>query len=111
MSAYLTLSIAIVAEVIATTALKSSQGLSRALPATIVVLGYAIPFYCLSLTLRTMPTSIAYAIWAGAGIVLITIAAWLVHGQKLDFPALAGIALIVVGVLVIQVYSASMSVS
>jgi small multidrug resistance pump len=107
MSAYITLSIAIVAEVIATTALKSSNGFSRALPVAIVALGYAISFYCLSLTLRTMPTSIAYAIWAGAGIVLITLAAWFVHRQKLDLPALAGIALIVAGVLVINVFSKS----
>jgi small multidrug resistance pump len=107
MSAYTTLSIAIVAEVIATTALKSSAGFSRALPAAIVVLGYAISFYCLSLTLRTMPTSIAYAIWAGAGIVLITLAAWLIHKQTLDLPAMLGIGLIVAGVLVINVLSDS----
>ncbi len=107
MSAYLSLSVAIVAEVIATTALKSSQGFSRLLPAIIVVLGYAVSFYCLSLALRTMPTSVAYAIWSGVGIVLITLAAWLVHGQRLDWPAVAGIGLIVAGVMVINVFSRS----
>ncbi|ALU91710.1 multidrug transporter [Herbaspirillum rubrisubalbicans] len=107
MSAYLTLSVAIVAEVIATTALKSSQGFTRLLPALIVVLGYGVSFYCLSLTLRTMPTSVAYAIWSGVGIVLVTLAAWLIHQQRLDWPAVAGIALIVAGVMVINVFSSS----
>ncbi|MCP1575121.1 small multidrug resistance pump [Herbaspirillum rubrisubalbicans] len=107
MSAYLTLSVAIVAEVIATTALKSSQGFTRLLPALIVVLGYGVSFYCLSLTLRTMPTSVAYAIWSGVGIVLVTLAAWLIHQQRLDWPAVAGIALIVTGVMVINVFSSS----
>lgn len=107
MSAYLPLTVAIIAEVIATTALKSSQGFSRLLPAIIVVLGYAVSFYCLSLTLKTMPTSVAYAIWSGVGIVLITLAAWLIHQQRLDWPAVAGIGLIVAGVLVINVFSKS----
>ncbi|MDR9835695.1 DMT family transporter [Herbaspirillum huttiense] len=107
MSAYLTLAVAIVAEVIATTALKSSQGFTRLLPGIIVVLGYGVSFYCLSLTLRTMPTSVAYAIWSGVGLVLITLAAWLIHQQRLDWPAAAGIALIVAGVMVINLFSAS----
>ncbi|MBW9334691.1 MULTISPECIES: DMT family transporter [Herbaspirillum] len=107
MSAYLTLAVAIVAEVIATTALKSSQGFTRLLPGIIVVLGYGVSFYCLSLTLRTMPTSVAYAIWSGVGLVLITLAAWLIHQQRLDWPAVAGIALIVAGVMVINLFSAS----
>ncbi len=107
MSAYLTLAVAIVAEVIATTALKSSQGFTRLLPGIIVVLGYGVSFYCLSQTLRTMPTSVAYAIWSGVGLVLITLAAWLIHQQRLDWPAVAGIALIVTGVMVINLFSAS----
>lgn len=107
MSAYLTLAVAIVAEVIATTALKSSQGFTRLLPGIIVVLGYGVSFYCLSLTLRTMPTSVAYAIWSGVGLVLIKLAAWLIHQQRLDWPAVAGIALIVAGVMVINLFSAS----
>ena len=107
MSAYLSLAIAIVAEVIATTALKSSQGFTRLLPGLIVVAGYGVSFYCLALTLRTMPTSVAYAIWSGVGLVLITLAAWLIHHQRLDWPAVAGIALIVAGVMVINVFSSS----
>ena len=107
MSAYLTLAVAIVAEVIATTALKSSQGFTRLLPGIIVVLGYGVSFYFLSQTLRTMPTSVAYAIWSGVGLVLITLAAWLIHQQRLDWPAVAGIALIVAGVMVINLFSAS----
>ncbi|MBV8622623.1 MAG: EamA family transporter [Herbaspirillum sp.] len=107
MPAYLSLAVAIVAEVIATTALKSSQGFTRLWPALIVVLGYGVSFYCLSLTLRTMPTSVAYAIWSGVGIVLVTLAAWLIHQQRLDWPAVAGIALIVAGVMVINVFSSS----
>ena len=107
MPAYLSLAVAIVAEVIATTALKSSQGFTRLWPALIVVLGYGVSFYCLSLTLRTMPTSVAYAIWSGVGLVLITLAAWLIHQQRLDWPAVAGIALIVAGVMVINLFSAS----
>ncbi|EOA06686.1 MULTISPECIES: DMT family transporter [Herbaspirillum] len=106
-SPYLTLAVAIVAEVIATTALKSSDGMTRVLPALVVVLGYGLSFYCLSLTLRSMPTSVAYAIWSGVGIVLITLAAWLIHHQRLDGPAVAGIALIVAGVLVINIFSSS----
>ena len=107
MPAYLSLAVAIVAEVIATTALKSSQGFTRLWPALIVVLGYGVSFYCLSLTLRTMPTSVAYAIWSGVGIVLVTLAAWLIHQQRLDWPAVAGIALIVAGVMVINLFSSS----
>lgn len=107
MSAYLTLAVAIVTEVIATTALKSSQGFTRLVPGIVVVLGYGVSFYCLALTLRTLPTSVAYAIWSGAGLVLITLAAWLIHHQRLDWPAIAGIALIVAGVLVINLFSGS----
>lgn len=105
MKAYLTLAIAIVAEVIATSALKSSNGFSRLLPSVIVVVGYAVAFYCLSLTLKTLPVGIAYAIWSGVGIVLISAYAWLAYGQKLDAPAIIGIALIMVGVLVINLWS------
>lgn len=107
MSAYLTLAVAIVTEVIATTALKSSQGFTRLVPGIVVVLGYGVSFYCLALTLRTLPTSVAYAIWSGVGLVLITLAAWLIHHQRLDWPAIAGIALIVAGVLVINLFSGS----
>src|SRR5690606_2685155 len=93
------LGIAIVAEVVATSALKASEGFSRWLPSLVVVVGYAIAFYFLSLTLRTMPVGVAYAIWSGLGIVLITAVGWIVFGQRLDLPALAGMGLIIAGVL------------
>lgn len=96
---------AIVAEVIATSALKASDGFSRLWPSVITVASYMVAFYCLSLTLRTIPVGIAYAIWSGLGVVLITIAAWVLFGQKLDLPALIGMALIVAGVVVMNVFS------
>lgn len=107
MSPYIPLTVAILAEVIATTALKSSNGFSKLLPSVIVVFGYAVSFYFLSVTLKTLPTSIAYAIWAGAGMVLISLAGWLIHKQTLDMPALLGIGLIISGVLVINLMSKS----
>ncbi|MFI0545731.1 MAG: DMT family transporter [Brachymonas sp.] len=104
---WLILFIAIAAEVMATSALKASAGFSKPLPSLITVVGYAIAFYCLALTLKTIPVGMAYAIWSGAGIVLISLVAWLVFGQKLDAPALIGMGLIVAGVLVIQIFSTS----
>ena len=104
---YLYLSVAIVAEVIATSALKASDGFSRPLPSTLVLVGYGIAFYFLSLVLKTVPVGVAYAIWSGAGIVLIALVGWLVLKQTLDAPALAGMALIVAGVAVIQLFSRS----
>lgn len=103
------LSIAIVAEVIATTALKAAAGFTRPLPSLVVVTGYAIAFFCLSLTLRSVPIGIAYAIWSGVGIVLVSVAAWVLFGQRLDPPALLGIALIMAGVLVINLWSKSVT--
>jgi small multidrug resistance pump len=105
MNAYATLAIAIVSEVIATSALKTSDGFSRPIATTIVVVGYGISFYCLSLTLRTIPVGVTYAIWSGVGIVLITAIAWFRYRQMLDAPALAGMGMIVAGVLVINLFS------
>ncbi len=102
---YLYLSFAIVAEVIATSALKASDGFTRPWPTTIVVLGYGAAFYFLSLVLKTVPVGVAYAIWGGAGIVLIALIGWLVLKQPLDLPAILGIGLIVAGVAVIQLFS------
>ena len=102
---YVYLALAIASEVTATTALPSSQGFTRPLPSVVVVLGYGAAFYFLSLCLRHMAVGIAYAIWAGAGIVLIAILGLLVHGQRLDAPAVIGLALIVAGVVVINVWS------
>lgn len=107
MSTYLQLSAAIVAEVVATTALKSSDGFTRLWPSVIVVVGYVLAFYFLSMTLKTLPTGIAYAIWAGGGIVLISLVGWIVHKQTLDLPALLGMGLIVSGVMVINIFSKS----
>lgn len=103
--AHLTLLIAIVTEVIATSCLKASDGFTRPLPSVVTVLGYATSFYCLSLTLRTMPTGIVYAIWSGIGIVLISLVGWIVFKQALDAPALIGMALIAAGVVVINLFS------
>lgn len=99
------LAIAIVAEVTATTAMKAAEGFSRLWPSVIVVIGYSISFYCLSLTLKSLPVGIVYAIWSGVGIVLVTILGWVIYGQKMDLPAMAGMGLIIGGVMVINLLS------
>jgi small multidrug resistance pump len=104
-NAWLILGIAIVAEVIGTSALKASDGFTRPGPALLVVLGYAVAFYCLSLVLRTLPVGITYAVWSGLGIVLITLAAWLLYGQTIDLPGLIGMGLIIAGVAVLNLFS------
>jgi small multidrug resistance pump len=105
MKQWLLLGGAILAEVVATSSLKASDGFSKLLPSIVVVIGYAVAFYLLSLTLKTLPVGIAYAAWSGLGIVLIALIGWLVFGQKLDMPAIAGMALIIAGVLVMNVFS------
>ena len=102
---WILLGISIVAEVIATTALKSSQGLSRVGPSLLAVAGYCLAFYLVAKVMEHLPTGVVYAIWSGLGIVLISVVGWLWHGQRLDAPALLGMLLIVVGVLVIQLFS------
>ena len=102
---YLYLGIAVAAEVIATSALKASDGFTRLLPSLVVVVGYGIAFYFLSLVLKTVPVGVAYAIWSGAGIVLIGLVGWLALKQPLDLPAMLGMGLIVAGVAVIQLFS------
>ena len=102
---YVYLFIAIVAEVIATSSLKASESFTRLWPAVITLVGYAIAFYFLTLVLRTMPTGIAYAIWSGVGIVLISAVGWVVFKQKLDLPAIIGLGLIIAGVLVVNLFS------
>ena len=96
--------LAIVAEVIATSALKASVGFTRPLPSLLVVGGYGVAFYLLSLVLRTLPVGITYAIWAGLGIVLVTLVGIMVFDEKPDLPAVLGISLIVAGVLTLQVF-------
>lgn len=107
MTGYLYLGIAIAAEVIATTSMKSLAGFSKPLPLALVICGYGLSFWMLALVVKSIPVGIAYAIWAGLGIVLVSIAAALIYGQKLDLPAIAGMTLIVAGVVVIQLFSAS----
>ncbi|MCU1718323.1 DMT family transporter [Pseudomonas sp. 5P_3.1_Bac2] len=107
MSSYLYLAIAIVAEVIATSSMKALQGFSKPLPLILVVVGYCISFWMLSLVVKTIPVGIAYAIWAGLGIVAVSIAAVVLYDQRLDWPAIIGMGLIVCGVVVIQLFSHS----
>jgi small multidrug resistance pump len=103
--AYLFLVIAIIAEVIATNALKASDGFTRLVPSLLVIAGYGVAFYFLALVLKTIPVGIAYAIWAGLGIVLVAVVAALVFGQIPDLPGLIGIGLIVAGVVVVSLFS------
>jgi small multidrug resistance pump len=105
---YLFLASAITFEVLATTALKQSDGFTRLWPSLATVAGYALAFYFLSLPLRSIPVGVVYAIWSGAGIVLITAIGWLWFRQTLDLPAIIGIALILAGVLVINLMSRTM---
>ena len=98
---------AIVAEVVATTALKMSDEFTQVVPSIVVVLGYGIAFYLLSLVLKSMPVGVAYAIWSGVGVALITVIGAVFFKQSLDTPAILGIVLIVAGVVLINVVSSS----
>ena len=109
MQQWIFLSVAIVSEVIATSALKATEGFTRLWPSLIVTVGYLSAFYFLSLTLKTIPIGVAYAIWSGAGVALIALIAWVFFGQKLDTPAVIGLLLIVAGVVVLNVFSKSVS--
>ncbi|MBC2717203.1 MAG: multidrug efflux SMR transporter [Desulfobacteraceae bacterium] len=106
---YLYLAIAIVAEVAATSALKASVEFTKLLPSLIVVVGYGVAFYFMTLVLRTIPIGITYAVWAGLGIVLVAIVGALLYKQMPDIPALIGMGLIVAGVVVIHVFSKTVS--
>ncbi|HUF20694.1 MAG TPA: multidrug efflux SMR transporter [Burkholderiales bacterium] len=99
------LTIAIVAEVIATSALKAAEGFTQLAPSIIVVIGYGLAFYFLSLTLRSIPLGVAYALWSGIGIALISLAGWMIYGQTLDAPALIGIGLIMMGTVILFGFS------
>jgi small multidrug resistance pump len=102
------LALAIAAEVVATSALKAAAGFTRPFPTLLVVLGYGIAFYCLSLSLKVVPVGVAYAIWSGVGTALIAVIGWVLFGQTLDLAALIGLALIVAGVAVLQIFSRSL---
>jgi len=106
---YLWLAIAIVGEVIATTALKASDQFRRPGPTVLVIAGYLCAFYFLSLTLKSIPVGIVYAIWAGLGIVLVAVAGAFLYREVPDRPAMLGMALIIAGVVVINVFSKSVS--
>ena len=107
---YLFLTIAIIAEVIATSALKASHGFSILTPSIITILGYAVALFFLSLTLKTIPVGIAYAIWSGAGIVLISTVGWIFFKQHLDLAAIIGLGLMLAGIIVINVFSKSTNI-
>ncbi|MBU2982383.1 QacE family quaternary ammonium compound efflux SMR transporter [Lentibacter algarum] len=102
---YIYLFFAILAETIGTTALQASQQFTRLWPSVLVVLAYSFSFYLLALALKVMPVGIVYALWSGLGIVFIAIIGYLVFGQKLDTPAILGLALIILGIVVIQLFS------
>lgn len=104
---WLVLALAIVVEVIGTSFLKSTEGFTRLLPSVVVVVSYVISIYLLSVTLRYIPVGIAYAIWAGAGVFLVALIGWVVLDQRLDRAAVFGMGLIVLGVVVINLFSAS----
>jgi small multidrug resistance pump len=106
---YLLLAAAIVAEVIATSALARTDGFTRPWPSLLAVIGYGLAFYLLSLVTRTVPVGIVYAVWSGAGIVLVAMAGWVLFGQKLDLAAIVGLVMIIAGVLVINLVSKSVS--
>ncbi|MEI6270577.1 MAG: multidrug efflux SMR transporter [Methylococcaceae bacterium] len=99
------LAIAIVSEVIATSALKTTEGFTRWAPSLLVVIGYAASFYFLSLTLRTLPLGVAYAIWSGVGIALLALIGWIIYHQSLNSTAIIGISLIIAGVIVLMLFS------
>jgi small multidrug resistance pump len=105
MKNWLFLLAAIVAEVIGTSALKASEEFSKPIPSVLVLLGYGTSFYFLSLTLKAIPVGIAYAVWSGMGIVLISLTAWILFGQKIDGWGLLGMSLILIGVLILNLLS------
>ncbi|OEE37155.1 DMT family transporter [Vibrio anguillarum] len=109
MNTWLVLFVAVLGEVFATTSLKLSEGFTKLIPSLAVILGYAVAFYCLSLTLKSIPLGIAYAVWSGLGIVVVSIIGWGLFGQKLDLWAGIGMALIISGVVVLNLLSKSVA--
>src|SRR5262245_11317104 len=104
---YLYLVVAIICEVVATSALKQADGFTRLWPSLLCIFGYAAAFYLLSIPIKTIPVGIVYAIWSGAGIVLIAAVGWVWYRQTLDFPAIIGLSMIIGGVLVVNLFSSS----
>ena len=104
---WLFLAIAILTEIVATSGLKAADGFTRLAPSVVVIVGYAISFYFFSLALRGIPVGVAYGVWSGVGIMAIALIGWLYYGQVLDLAAILGLALIVAGVLVLNLFSKS----
>ena len=102
--------IAIVTEVIATSALKESENFSKIIPSIVVIIGYSLAFFFMSLTLREMSLGITYAIWSGMGIFLIALVGYLRYGQALDTPALLGICFIIIGIIILRIFSKSLNI-
>jgi small multidrug resistance pump len=105
MNHWVALAIAIVAEVVATSTLKMTAEFTKLVPSLVVVVGYAVAFYFMTISLRVLPVGIMYAIWAGLGVVLVTVVGWVVYKQVLDLPAILGLALIIAGVVIINLFS------
>ncbi len=103
--AYIFLAVAIIAEVTATSALKACEGFTRLIPSILVIVGYGVAFYCLTIVLQTIPVGITYAVWAGLGIILVAIVGMVYYKQVPDIPAIIGMGLIIAGVVVIYVFS------
>ena len=108
MKPFIFLFIAIIFETVATSALKASEQFTRIFPSALTIIGYLVAFYCLSITLKTIPGGIAYAIWSGVGIILISLVGIFFFKQALDLPSIIGLVLIVLGVLIINVFSKSL---
>lgn len=106
---YLVLAVSICAETLATTMMKASSGFTRLIPSIIVIIGYAVSFYGLSQVVKTMNIGIAYAIWAGMGIFLVSIMSFFIYKQRLDLPAIAGMLFIAAGIMIIQLFSKSVT--
>jgi small multidrug resistance pump len=102
---YIYLLTAVICETIATTAMQASQQFTKLVPSLIVVIGYAVSFYLMALTLKYMPVGIVYAIWSGLGILFIAAIGYMAFGQKLDLPAMLGLVLIITGILIIHLFS------
>lgn len=105
MNPYFALCIAVISEVIATSALKATNGFTNLIPSLIVVAGYAVAFYFLSLTLKDIPIGVAYALWSGLGVTLVTIAGFFLYQQKIDLAGFLGLALIIAGIVVLNLFS------
>ncbi|MEY2906895.1 MAG: hypothetical protein RLZZ408_1366 [Verrucomicrobiota bacterium] len=105
MKTHLILLLAILAEVIATSALKASENFTRPIPSLLLVAGYGTAFFLLSITLKTLPIGVAYAIWSGVGTALVAVVGWLYYRQSLDLPAILGLTLIIAGTLILNLFS------